>query len=498
MTLPFPHIPDNFRLPGAFVDFDPSQANTASFPQRALLIAAKTSAGNGVADQAVLLASLDDAKAKGGPGSLLAQMMDFYRRNDPTGEVWGGIVADAGGGVAASGSVKFTSVATAPGTLNLYVHGERVQMAVSASQTLAQLATALIAAINANTDLGVTALVNGGDATQVDITSKHKGLQGNDIDLQLNYLGAAGGEATPTGLAVTITAMSGGTTNPTLTTLLANLSDAPFDFIAMPWNDATSLDALKTFMDDNSGRWSYVQQLYGHFVVAYKNSYANVASLGAGRNDPAGSVMGFTGSPSPTWAWAAALNGQAAVCDRADHGQPIKDVPLVGIKAPPAASRFTKTQRNSLLFTGISTFTVGSDGTVFVERLITTYQKNAQSQPDTSYLNSETRFLLQFVTRQFINLVSTKYGRKKLAAEGSIVPPNGNVIVPSTLESDFIALHRELEEQGFTQRSEEFAKLIKGQVVQNASNPSKVDALLPIFLAGQLFTTAMLVQFRLS
>ncbi|MFM0191645.1 hypothetical protein PQQ65_01020 [Paraburkholderia strydomiana] len=175
-----------------------------------------------------------DAKAVGGPGSMLALMTAAYRARDSFGEVWYLPLADDGAAVAAAGSLNFTAQATSNGTLNLYIGGQRLTMAVSSSQRPAQLATVLAAAVTAATDLPVTAAVDGTTTSKVNFTAKNKGTAGNDIDLHLNCRGAAGGESTPAGLTTTIVAMTGGTTNPALTSALASLGDTTYDFIAFP------------------------------------------------------------------------------------------------------------------------------------------------------------------------------------------------------------------------------------------------------------------------
>ncbi|MDP1007703.1 phage tail protein, partial [Klebsiella pneumoniae] len=82
--------------------------------------------------------------------------------------------------------------------------------------------TGLAALVNSTGNLPVTAVAT--DAT-VKFTAKNKGATGNDIDLRLNYLGTAGGEVTPAGLTLTITAMAAGATNPVLDAALASLGD---------------------------------------------------------------------------------------------------------------------------------------------------------------------------------------------------------------------------------------------------------------------------------
>lgn len=496
--IPFKNIPANIRVPLFYAELDNSMANSATLNQRALIIgqvtAAAITAGT-VPNVPVISQGVSDAISVGGAGSMLALMTAAYRQNDTFGEVWYLPLADDPAATAAAGSINITAPANANGTLYLYLGGTRIAQPVLTTQTAAQIATALAATINATPNLPVTAAVDGTTLSKVNITAINKGLSGNDIDIRVNYQGARGGEVLPSGLAYTIVAMTGGATNPTLTTALSNCSSMPFDFIVMPYTDATSLDALKGFLNDTTGRWSWDMQIYGHFFAAYRGTLGNQTTLGTGRNDQHGSIMGFNDSPTPNWLWAAALAGATAPSLRADPATPVQTIAIQGVLAPPIQSRFALTDRNTLLYDGISTFTVGDDGTVYVENLITTYQKNAFGSPDNSYLEIETMFTLAYVLRAMRTMVTSKYARVKLAADGTRFAQGSNIVTPSSIKGDLIAKYRELEFDGLVQNSKDFAA---GLIVQqNSSNPNRVDVLWPGTLINQLRIFALLAQFRL-
>jgi phage tail sheath gpL-like len=493
MTIPFKNIPANIRVPLFYAEVDNSRANTAQANQRALIIGQITSAGTGTANVPVISQGVADAAAVGGPDSLLALMTAAYRLNDNFGEVWYLPLADDVAAVAATGTVAFNAAATANGTFYLYVGGVRYALPVLSTQTTTQLATALAALINADP----TCPVNATSSTNtVTLTAVNKGPTGNDIDLRANYLGVAGGEATPTGLTFTITAMANGATAPSLTTGLANLGSQSFDFIVCPYTDTTSLNALKSFLDDVSGRWSYSQQLYGHVFAAKSGSLGTLTTFGTARNNQHETVMGVFDSPTPSWLWAASVAGAAAVSLRADPAMPLQTLALQGVLAPPLASRFVLTDRNTLLYDGVSTFVVSDDGTVRIENLITTYQKNTFGSPDNSYLEVETMFTLAFVLRFMKTAITSKYSRSKLAANGTRFAPGSAIVTPNMIRAELIAQYRQLEYDGLVQNADAFKD---GLIVQqNSSNPNRVDVLWPGVLIDQLRIFAVLAQFRLQ
>lgn len=492
MTIAFNNIPQNLRVPLFFAEVDNSQANTGQQTQNTLIIGQITSEGAAAPNKALICQGAADAITQGGAGSMLALMTAAYIASDPFGTVYYLPLSDASGAVAASGTVTIAGAPTAAGVVSLYIGGVKVSAAVSTTDTPTTIAATLVAAIEANLNLPVSAAAAAGIVT---LTALNKGIGGNDIDLRLNYLGTAGGEATPAGITVTIVAMANGATNPTLTTALANLGDQPFDFIVCPYNDTASLDALKAFLGDTSGRWSWEQQVYGHVFAANRGTLANQTTFGTARNNQHESVLGFNDSPSPNWIWAADFAGAAATALRADPGRPLQTITLSTALAPQLASRFTLTERNTLLFDGISTFTVAQDGTVALENVITTYQKNSFGQADDSYLEIETLFLLMFVLRDLASVITSKFPRMKLAADGTRFAPGSAIVTPAIIRAAIIAEYQSLEYDGYVQNSDAFASALIVQ--QNSTNPNRVDVLWPGELINQLRVLALLAQFRL-
>ncbi|MGM7825248.1 phage tail sheath subtilisin-like domain-containing protein, partial [Yersinia enterocolitica] len=419
--------------------------------------------------------------------------MAAYLANDIAGEIYILPLADTEAMVAATGKITVTTQASATGVISLYIAGIRVQVAVVATDEVAAVATALTAAINTTTSLPVTAAAV--DAV-ITLTAKNKGAHGNTIDLRLNYLGSAGGETTPDSLVLAFTPMAGGAGAPELDDALANLQDRTFDFIINPYTDTASLNKIKDFLSDSTGRWSYAEQLYGHSFAAQSGTYGQLTAAGELRNDQHASLLGVNGSPTPSYIWSAAYVGAIAQSLRNDPGRPLQTLAIGGVLAPPLASRFTLTERNNLLHSGISTVTTADDGTVQVENIITTYQKNKYGAEDDSYLQIETLFLLMFVTRFLRTQVTSKFARMKLAADGTRFAPGSAIITPNVIRAELIAQYQTLEFNGYVQDAKGFAK---GLIVEkSASNPNRVDVLWTGVLINQLRIFAVLNQFRLQ
>ncbi|TFF37418.1 phage tail sheath subtilisin-like domain-containing protein [Pseudomonas sp. RIT623] len=493
MSVGFSNIPADIRVPLFYAEMDNSAANSASSVMRRLIVGQVND--NATADdigQLVLVPSVALAKSIGGQGSMLANMYEIWRKADPVGEVWC-LPLKASTGVVATGTVTVTGAATEPGLVSLYIGGVRVQATVAVAATATQVAAALAVQVNAAVDLPVTAEAAAGVVT---LSCKWKGESGNDIALQLNRLGKTNGESTPAGLTVTASAMAAGTGTPDQVDALAALGDEPFEFICMPWTDTTTLDAWKLAMDDSAGRWSWAKQLFGHVYSAKRGTVGTLVAAGQARNDQHVTIQGVEqGAPQPVWQVAAALAARTAAFISADASRPTQSGAMPGIEAAPASERFTLTERQSLLSYGIAT-AYFEGGSMRIQRSITTYQKNAYGQADNSYLDSETMHQSAFIIRRLQGVITSKYGRHKLANDGTRFGAGQPIVTPSTIRGELIAQYGKLENEGHVENAELFAEYL---VVERDSNdPSRVNVLFPPDYINGLRIFALLNQFRLQ
>lgn len=493
MTVSFNTIPSGIRVPLFYAEIDNSMANTAAGNLKTLLIGQMTASGKADAGKPVLVTSDTAGKELFGRGSMLARMNTVYRKNDSFGEVWAIPLADKTAGVAASGTVTFLGQADGAGTVFLYVGAERIPVEVADADLPTAIAASVAGAVNAKSDLPVTAEAVEGVVT---FNAKNKGSAGNDISLSVNNQGLASGEALPEGVSVNISAMSGGTGDPDLSTIDGAMGDEEYDFILMPYADSTSLDVFKEIMNDNTGRWSYARQIYGHVYSAKRGTVGELTAFGKGRNNQHETIIGIEKDvPSLTIEVLAAYGAQNAAKISIDPARPTQTLELVGTTSAPRGKRFILTERQTLLNSGIATQYTES-GYMRVERAITSYQKNTFGDADNSYLDSETLHTLAYVTRQLRSCITSKYPRHKLASDGTRFGAGQAVVTPSIIRAEIIALYAKLEKKAIVENADLFAKFLI--VERNEDDPNRVDVLLPPDLVNQLRVFAVLNQFRLQ
>ena len=488
MPISFNGIPNTVRVPLVYIEFDNSRAvaSTPAIEYKLLVLGQKLAAGSAEAAVPVRVLSADHAVGLFGRGSMLASMFAALKAADAYLETWCIPLADADAGVAATGSIALTGTATAAGTLNCYIGGQRVRAAVSALDTAAVAAAALASAINAALDLPVTAVATEGT---IALTARHKGECGNGVDVRFNYYT---GEVLPAGLATAVTAMTGGSGNPDIADAIDAFGDEWWNALAVPWTDASNMAALETEL---LKRWGPLSMQDGQAYSALRATHSGAATWSAARNSHLGSCMPADGSPTPPWVWAAVYAVVASASLSIDPARPLQTLALPGVLPPAPADRWTMEERDLLLHDGLSTFTVDSGGVVRIERAVTTYQTNTYGLADPSYLDVTTPATLSYIRYATRARITQKFPRHKLADDGTRFGAGQAIVTPSIIRAELLALFRELEAKGLVEDFDQYkADLV---VERNADDRNRVDVMSPPNIVNQLRILAEQIQFIL-
>ncbi len=490
-AISFNQIPVNLLTPGQYVEFDNSKAigGLVAMPQRILLIAPMLAAGTAAANVPFQISRESDGIASLGRGSIGAGMVSALFRVTDTLESWVLPIADSGGGVQATGTIVASGAPTQAGTINLYVAGTRLQIAVATTDTANTIAAAIAAAITAAADLPVTAAA----ATDtVTITSRHKGTLGNDIDLRLNYYPLS--EKTPSGIGLAITAMANGTGDPSVATGLSAIGATQYNTIIMAFNDATNVGLIETELDT---RWGPLYQNDGHCHMGLRGTVGSINTFMSTRNNPHTTFWTSEtgGEPGAIWEKATLAGATAAYYLAIDPARPLQTLPLPGHKPASAEKRFTRAERNNILSYGGATTVVDAGGNVLIERGVTGYTQNASGLVDPSYRDIETMYTLSYLRYSVRARISQKFPRYKLANDGTQFAPGQAVVTPKIVRAELIALFRDWEEVGLVEDVDQFkADLL---VSRNSTDVNRVDVLLPPNIVNQFRVFAAQIQFRL-
>lgn len=480
--------PGSLRLPGVYSEVDNSQAvrGSQAIQLRRLLLGQMLAAGTAEPLTLTRVTSPEQGDTLYGRGSMLAGMIRAALTQDSYTELMVMAVEDDAAGVAATGTITLAGAATSAGALNLLIAGRRVRVGVASAATAAVVASAVAAAINANVDLPVTATA----ATNVvTLTARNKGEAGNGLDVRLNYYV---GEETVPGITATIVKMAGGVANPDLSDAIAALGDTWVHGWAIPYTDAANLAIVE---GELSSRFAWDREIEAHSFAAFNGTQGQLGALGETRNSPHSTIVMATAEPMPAYEKAAETMSIALYYLGIDPARPVQTLEYKWCLPAAEADRLTNEERNLLLFDGIATTYVDAGGIMRTERLITTYRMSANGALDPSYLDVETLFTLQFIRHDWRDYVKRKYPRHKLADDGTRYGTGQSVVTPNVMKAEALVKAREWEELALVENIDDFkANLISER---NASDPNRLDMLLPPDLVNQLRIVANKIQFRL-
>lgn len=478
MTVAFDYIP-GAGLKAPLVTFELVSGGQFTSQSRLLLVGHKVAAGTLAEAVPTYCGTQEEADLLAGSGSMLREMFRIARANAPVQEIW--IVAAAATGVA---GIWTGTVGTPPadgGAGVIEIAGQSITVDIGAGDDAATVAAAIRDAINDFYDplTGATLPVTATAATNVvTVTARHAGLALDDLDLHVPTTTPGNAFAG----VLTIAHPTAGTGSPDLSAALASLGDDAFDLIVSPFSDATNLGRYQTLLGDVSGRWSYARQLYGHVVTAAVDTTSGLTTLGLGRNDRHVTIVGriaSSGDPNPGYAWATAMAARVMpwLFDGATGNASRNHTGLVleGIRAPRDRSKWVVyATRNTFLKSGISTWQATLDGSVSIDKLVTTYRTNALGQPDEVFADIQWVGQMTYGLRYMRAQVSYEHSNKAIADEN----PGGDdaITTPADIEATIIHAYEALS--GIFEGAGDFADTLV--VERSQDSPNRVDVKMKI------------------
>ncbi|MCP4147910.1 MAG: phage tail protein [bacterium] len=494
----FGNIPSNIRVPGVYSEFDSSRAlaGLVQNPHKALIIGQKTVVGSAEVETVIPISRSSVADGYFGQGSLLARMCNMFKKNNPYTELYAIALDDADSAIAATGEIDLTAALTGVTALtvsanfNLLVNGVKCYTTLQTGWTIAACNVAIAETINSLPDLPVKATVAN---EKIAITAKCAGEVGNGIDIRVNYYENEANHPDFVA-AATITAMSSGVENPDIADAFALITSERYNYIVSPYTDTSNQVELE---NELANRFLPQTDQQGHGFMGFRGNLSANSTLGNSRNCPHTTIMGAYSSPTSPEEWAAALGAVCAFHLNNDPARPLHTLKLLGVLAPLTESLFDSSERNILLYDGISTWLVDSGGNVCIERVITTYQENALGSPDPAYLDICTLATLGEIRDQYKIRMSLRFiaPRFKLADDTFLVRPGMKVATPKMVRQEIVSLFFQLRDKGLVENVEE---LIQNLIVErDIEDRNRVNVLLPPDLVNQFLVLATVIQFIL-
>jgi len=403
-------------------------------PRKIVIIGTYDPAKTSVVDNVpVLVTDEADVGAKTGFGFMLHRLAVRTFAGGQGVETWIVPQPEAGGATAAAGDIDFTgSVPTENATLYLYIAGIAVPVTVSDSDADTDIATNVVAAVNADDDLPVTAAVNGGTPAQVDFTSKSKGPWGDLISLTFNW---GFQEELPAGVVAVVTDMTGGAGLPDVDDALDGLGTGDdqnvnhnTDVVHGYGQDSTTLNKISVYNgigDTKTGNYAKLVsrpfRVLDGDVEPGSSALSALVALGDGRRetDRTNGIIAAPGSPNhPAEVAAVTIGIMARVNnDRAEESY-IGQV-LPGIIPGALADRWTRfyDSRDTALKAGISpTKAVGN--ALILQNVATFYHPTSVPITSNVYRSMRNISIVQNVLNaERVNFSGTKWQGISIVAD---------------------------------------------------------------------------------
>lgn len=487
----FNDIPAALRIPGWFIEFDNRLAGNAVFQGKLLVLGQMLETGTAEPLVPVRVTRDGQGDELFGRGSMLAEQFRAIKNVDLYTETWAIPLADAALAQPAKGAIVVTASPSETRPLALYIAGYRVWCEMVSSASLGVTAQAIADAINADGRLPVSATIQAETPARVDIKCRWGGETGNGISLA----DCLKGEERTAGLALTYTAPAGGAVNPDLLPAIAAMGSEWWNWICLSYTDTVSLEVIESEL---AKRYGPMRQAGGRAFAAFRGTHSAAATLGNSRNSPHLSIMGMGASPSAPWVWAATNAIVAAKSLAVDPARPLQRLPMPGLIGPREDQRWDDSERNLLLFDGIATYTVASDGSVQIERQITTYQRNPAGVAEDSYLDIETPETLERIRYEVRSTFAMKYPRHKLAedADRLLYDASQAVMTPKVCKAELLSLYQQvfMGERAWVRDYAGYKNSL--QVSIDPDDPSRLNVIDQPMLIGQYRVHAQQTQFR--
>ena len=492
----FDEIPFDWLEPGTFLEVKPNYSNTGllPYPAKAHIIGQKLAAGTLAPGQVVEIVRPDEAIALFGLGSIGAEQVAAFRTINKTSPLTVQALADDGDAVKATGTLTFAGAVSVATVLRFMIAGQAIRFTAAATDTVAQMATKLAAAITAETSLGVTAEAA---AAVVTVTAKHGGEVGNDIDLRVDVEA----QPLPPGLTIAIVDMANGAGNPDLTDALDVIENDWFTQIQHPWNDATNMAA---FAADLARRYQAMSKLDAHGFVGKRGTFGELGTWGELTNSPFLTCCGLNRPKSSSWVLSAVAAGLATFHLTNDPARQLRSLALTGFEGPDPVDQFTETEQELLLRKGVSSFDSLPDGTTTVSRMVTTYKVSNLGVSDRAWLDIMVPATMSRIRYDWAAYVSLQYPRAKLVVDEETAAitersddsddDDNSVVTPRRMHATWAARCRLYARKVWLQDVDRTIK--KSQFAISEDDGNRLESRQHVKIAGNLMVLAGSLEFE--
>lgn len=497
----------------------PAIGTISSSPQRVLFVGQMIAAGT--ATTGVLVENIGNSgeeDALFGATSMIAQMVRQAKTINQITQFDAIPLDDAGGGVAATGTVVFTGTATAAGTIVLKIgsgNNYSMDIAIAVGDTETDVGDAVDAAVL----LLISAPFSSSNAAgTVTFTCANKGTIGNNFGYKV--------EGAVAGITTALTVPVNGATDPTLTGIFSVIDGERYQTIV--WPGGYALTALTTELDSRFDSTNAI--LDGVGIQTIMDTFGNIQTAANAENSKSlvlfgnkiltdaahkgGALLEFDDVISSKFAAIRALRltddavisqyviggsndqfGGVHLSSKPYFNTPFANMDLIGVGKGFSATEIgqLKTAGASHLGNNVTRTTILSD------EIVTTRKTDTAGNAETTfkYLNAVDTSVA--VRKYFVDNLRATYAQSRLT-EGDL-QPNHSMENQASIEAFVDKLYNDMSGEGFvlTQSGQDAITFFKNnRTVTLTMATGLVTIVMTVPIVGQLRTIQMTINITFS
>ena len=475
MSIQYTEIPENLRSPGIYIEFDARGAGRSPQTFTALLMGLKNAEAPAALNRVYDLTRASQAKELFGGNSLLHLMAYHWFIQEPRGVELKAVALAEPEGRAASHTLTFRQLPRENEEATLHIGHRSIAFPLNPESAEA-CANALKDALERR---GIPFNVTKPGSSSVRLTAKHKGTFFNKLQV--------GGDAILAPLLQTVTVSGQGSVN--LAPLWSQLGDEWIHYFICPFKEPAVLESLT---EELTSRFSAQRQIGGRAFLAVGGTHGNLSTLGNAQNSPHLAILGLKNGMLEGEV-AAAFGAQCASSLVKNPAKPLHGLKLNRVIAP--AMPFTGTEREVLLFDGISTYKVSPAHEVHLDKIITTYQRNAGGVAHTAYLALNTPETLERIRTEQRHLFLRKFPNALLRGDQDPVSPGLVALSPQKAKGELLVLYQQMIEKGWVEDLNAYKQSLR--VERDTANPNRLNVADSPNLVNQFEILAVRTNFQL-
>jgi phage tail sheath gpL-like len=481
-------IPANLLVPGQYQEVDNSLAGAQSDIKKALMIGYKLSSAPAAGGVPLNILSGSKAHQLFGCGSPAAIMAETFLALNKVEELYVLPIPEPEAGTAWKKKFSAAAAGAVPGAVRITINGAAFEAAITTGADGEAVAAAIIARINSELTLPVTAEADSVNEAVFYVMSNVKGKAGNYNTVTV--------ESEAEGVTVEELQATPGTGVTDLKPYLDGLGETRYNFFASDFDDAAN---IKKSSDELESRYEAMRQIGGRMYIALSGEMGSKTEEGSmlyqaeAANSPHIILIPRSNNPDLPCVWAAAWCAAACRILADDPAANTYDTTVTGLIG---GADFGFWDRQKLLEAGIATYRLDTTGNVLIERLVTSYTENTDGGRDTSYLDVQVTETVDAV-RTYINAeAKKKYRDWKLASTEENFGSGSKVMTPGVFRSFLAMLYSEvfIKEKQWCQDFENYKKSIIVEV--KTGSKTRLEYLHQPNLIGQFYIGAGLLQFK--